>query len=325
MIQNALFVLGAGASCPYGFPSGEELRKLIIDRYVEDCKEYLTAQQASGALIPSEEKRAREFVETFRKSTTMSIDLFLARNPEYSVQGKRAIILRILAAERESHFREDVKDSKQDWYRWLWKRLTDELERKEDYSRFHENDISFITFNYDRSLEYFLYDSFVNSFKSIPGPKIIEQLNHIRICHIFGQVAPLEWQGPGWIEYGANLDQVRSSICENVVVPSVCENVKIVYEKGENPKLKDAQELIGKANRIFFLGFGYAKENLAAIGVPGVLKNVDQIFGTALGLTPIERARVSSSLQAEVENRSRRVTLYPDKKDCLALLRGHFG
>lgn len=325
MIQNAVFVLGAGASRPYGFPSGEELRKQIIDHYVEDCKEYLTAQRASGVLIPLEEERAKEFVDTFRKSTIMSIDLFLARNPEYSAQGKRAIILRILAAERESHFREDVKNREQDWYKWLWKRLTDELVRKEDYSRFNENDVSLITFNYDRSLEYFLYDSFVNSFSGIPNEKIIEQLNQIKICHIFGQVAPLKWQGQDWIEYGANLDQVVCSICHNIIVPSVCENIKIVYEKNENPKLKEAQELITKAHRVFFLGFGYAKENLEALGIPGVLKNVGQIFGTAMGLTAIERARVSSSLQTKVENRSRMATLYPDNKDCLALLRGHFG
>lgn len=312
MIENVVFVLGAGASCPYGFPSGRELRLQIISNYAANCEAYLKTKEVGKPLIPQEVHLAKEFVEKFRKSSTKSIDLFLARNPDYSRAGKRAIIFRILDAERASGFREKARYRDQDWYSWLFEQMTKELLQKEDYSRFSENDVSFITFNYDRSLEHFLYDSLVNSFIGIPEDKIIEQLNQIKICHVFGQVGPLEWQGQdGQIEYRASLS--------NINIDALCDNIKIVHEKGENPKLREAQELISKVHRVFFLGFGYAEENLDALNIPAILEDVPLVFGTSMGLTNREKTKIVSQFQALIENKSR--TAYIDNKDCLALLR----
>ncbi len=312
MIQNAVFVLGAGASCPYGFPTGRGLRDQVLSRYTADVENYLRHNNRGDPLITQEVHRAKEFVNKFRKSSTPSIDLFLARNPEFSIVGKRAIIFRILAAEHVSRFREEAEDTKQDWYRWLFEQMTDELVKKEDYSRFSQNDVSFITFNYDRSLEHFLYDSFVNSFSGIREDKIIEQLSQIKICHVFGQVAPLEWQ--------AQVDQIPYRVDVNYIdVDSLCRNIKIVYEEGENPKLKEAQELISKTTRVFFLGFGYAEENLDALGIPGVLEGVSRVEGTALNFTLKEIATVKSLLETKINGKSRRVNIR--NQDCLSLLR----
>lgn len=287
MIENVVFVLGAGASCPYGFPSGRELRKQICSSYVSDCKLYLRAKKVPEPLISQELNKAKRFVDKFRKSSTSSIDLFIARNPEFSMEGKRAIIFRILIAEEASHFREETPNRNQDWYTWLFEQMTDKLVQKEDYSRFNENDVTFITFNYDRSLEHFLYDSLVNSFSGIPDEKIIEQLNQIKICHVFGQMGPLGWQGQySQIEYRVNRKDIN--------IDYLCENIKIVYEEGESPKLEEAKELISKAHRVVFLGFGYAKENLDALRIPNVLADVRQVFGTALGLTSKEKDRIVS-------------------------------
>jgi len=311
MIENVVFVLGAGASCPYGFPSGRELREQIISIYASNCEAYLRTKERGKRLIPQALNKAKRFVDKFRKSSTKSIDLFLVRNPEYSRAGKRAIIFRILDAERASGFREKARYRDQDWYAWLFEQMTDELLQKEDYSRFSENDVSFITFNYDRSLEHFLYDSLVNSFIDIPEDKIIEQLNQIKICHVFGQVGPLEWQGQySETEYRASLS--------NINIDALCDNIKIVHEKGENPKLREAQELISKAHRVFFLGFGYAEENLDALNIPAILSDVRQVFGTALGLTDKEKDRIAS-LFRDISGKSRNV--YIKNKDCLALLR----
>lgn len=312
MIENVVFVLGAGASCPYGFPSGRELRKQICSSYVHDYEHYLKAKRASQPFISEELIKAKRFVDKFRKSSTSSIDLFIARNPEFSIEGKRAIIFRILIAEGESHFREGTPNRNQDWYTWLFEQMTDKLVLKEDYSRFNENDVSFITFNYDRSLEHFLYDSLVNSFSGIPYEKIIEQLNQIKICHVFGQMGPLEWQGQdGQIEYRVN---------RNVIgIDDLRENIKIVYEEGESPKLKEAKELISKAHRVIFLGFGYAKENLDALKIPEILADVQRVSGTALGLTSKQKQRIESLLRVDILGKSRDV--YIKDKDCLALLR----
>lgn len=317
MIQNIVFVLGAGASCPYGFPTGKELRKEILSDHVDDYDAYLRATGLEEPLIAKPLHRATDFVEKFRKSSNESIDLFLARNPEFSMSGKGAIIFRILAAEHASGFREKTKYENQDWYMWLYKQMTDKLKQKEDYSHFCENkDVSFITFNYDRSLEHFLYDSLANSFIGIPEDKIIEQLNQIEICHVFGQVGPLKWQdenlkwqdeGSG-IEYRVDVNKTR--------IDKLCDNIKIVHEKGENPKLEEAQELISKAHRVFFLGFGYAEENLDALGFPDVFIGDKRVFGTAMGFTKREINSVKSLFPDVVKS-----FLIIEDLDCLAFLR----
>lgn len=280
MIKNAVFVLGAGASCPYGFPSGKELRQEICGHYVSEYTHYLnTYKRTIVPIMPQEQHKAREFTDTFRESSTQSIDLFISRNPEFRDMGKRAIIFRILGDERGSFFGEAMgENATQDWYTWLFGKLTDELVKKGDYERFGENDVSFITFNYDRSLEHFLYRSLVKSFNGIPADRIQEQLEQIRICHVFGRVGPLEWQAKdGGVEYGAPVASTD--------VDALCNNIRIVYEEEDSPELKEARNVLSTASRVFFLGFGYAKENLDALKIPKVLANCAEIDGTALGFT----------------------------------------
>lgn len=315
MITNAVFILGAGASCPYGFPSGRELRKKILTEYVSDYEKYLKAKGAiepgmSEEHQPEELHMAKKFVERFRKSTTGSIDLYLARNPEFNELGKRAIIFRILAAENASGFRERTKIRDQDWYTWLFEQMTDELVKKEDFLRFSENDVSFITFNYDRSLEHFLYDSLFNSFHGLAVEEIIKQIRQIEICHVFGQVGPLEWQAQhSTIEYRINVG------CTNV--GDLADNIRIVYEEGENHELERARKIISRAQRVFFLGFGYAQENLEALKIPEVLADVPRVVGTALGLTKKETATIKSQLSEGGDGRS----VVIQNQDCLSLLR----
>ncbi len=314
MIQNVVFVLGAGASCPYGFPSGRELREQIIDHHVGDISNYLSAREGARGFMPQYQERAMQFVEALRKSTTKSIDLFLARNPEFSEDGRRAIAFRILAAEHASGFRERAQHRTHDWYTWLFEQMTDGLVQKDDYSRFSENNVGIITFNYDRSLEHFLYDSLSNSFRSIGATRVIEQLNHVKICHVFSQVGPLEWQGQeNDVPYRANVTGIS--------IDAVSENIRIVYDEGKNPKLEEARSLLSKAQRVFFLGFGYADENLDALGIPGVLAKVPLVCGTAWHFTEKEIDKVKLRLRGGDGGGAKPTATIVEDSDCLSLLR----
>lgn len=311
---RTVFILGAGASCPYGYPSGRELREQICSYHVADCESYLKANLRITPLLPQELRRAGDFANKFRKSSTKSIDLFLARNPEFTIYGKRAILFRIFAAEKQSGFREETKYKDQDWYSWLFEQLTETLVTKEDYSRFGDNYISFVTFNYDRSLEFFLYDSLLNSFNGVGAGKIVEQLDKIRIIHVFGQLAPLRWQGQNHVvEYGSDA----------INVEIFCDNLRIIYEKSENLELDESQEVISKASRVFFLGFGYAQENLYALGIPAILNGTQHVYGTALGLTKREINKVKSVLKLTSDSgpKGGAVNVLIEDLDCLALLR----
>lgn len=232
MIENkTVFVLGAGASCPYGYPSGKGLREEIILNFCAQYVSYLNVDPITKAYIAVESQKAKAFTYKFEKSSTKSIDLFLARNPEFEDIGKIAIAFRIFAAEYVSKFREQMKKMDIDWYSYLFDKLTEGLVKKDDYIRFSENNVSIITFNYDRSLEHFLYESLVNSFNRILPDKIKEQLIKLRIIHFFGQVAGLEWQDlPHKIKYRINVNTIDIS--------ELVENIRIIYEEEENPELE---------------------------------------------------------------------------------------
>lgn len=199
-----------------------------------------------------------------------------------------------------------------DWYSYLFHKLTDWINNKNDYINFGENLVQFITFNYDRSLEHFLYESLVNSFNQILPEKIKEQLIKLRIIHVFGQVAGLEWQGlPSKIGY-------REDVNLNLIdIKGLFKSIRIIYEE-ENPELEEAHKLISEAQQIFFLGFGYAKENLKLLKIPEILNPKQNIYGTVLGSTPKEIQDIRSIFSEIV--RHQRSDNFQDK-DCLEYLR----
>ncbi len=279
--EKTVFILGAGASRPYGYPVGKELREEICSSFVGNSKDFFKAQGCRPSEVRIQLGRAETFIEKFYNSSIKSIDLFLARNPEFIPMGKWAIIFRIFAAEKFSTFREHMPNRNQDWYSYLFERLTDELVRKEGYARFGENKVSFITFNYDRSLEHFLHESLLNSFSGIGAGKIQEQINKLRVIHVFGQIAGLDWQElESRIEYGRDINLID--------IQRLADKLRIIYEEEENPALEEARELISKAKRVFFLGFGYAKENCEVLKLPEVLNAKPRIYGTALDFTTKE-------------------------------------
>ena len=145
--EPTVFVLGAGASCPYGYPSGKELREDIISSFCAQYERYIEAHPNLKPYLAMESNKAKEFTDKFNKSSTKSIDLFLARNPEFEDIGKKAIALRILAAEYVSKFRECIENREFDWYLYIFDRLTGDIVKKNDYIRLNENSVSFITFN----------------------------------------------------------------------------------------------------------------------------------------------------------------------------------
>jgi len=272
---QTVLILGAGASNPYGFPIGAELRDYIFRSFPSKFVEHVvieTGPQQRAAL-----RKVQKFASSFHKSSTPSIDLFLARNKDLSVFGKKAIAVSLMEHEKISRYRENIKDhSTQDWYSYLYKRMTEKLITPENYNHFGDNKISFLTFNYDRLLKYIIEDSLLNSFISVDPQKKREQFEKIKIHHIYGCIDKLPFYGGRRLGAENNLSDINR--CS--------QNIKIVHETLEMKN--EVQEIIKNAERIFFLGFGYAEENLQALGIGTIDYGTKKIYGTSLGLTERE-------------------------------------
>lgn len=284
--EKTLFILGAGASLPYGYPSGKDLRKSISFNFVNDYVNYFcnsNVDQNNQNYI----NYLRKFSNKFYKSSNKSIDLFLSRNPEFNSVGKLAITLEIFKAEFESNFREKISNVNQDWYSYLFDRLTNTFKNKDQF-KLSENEISFITFNYDRSLQQFLFESLFNSFESIKDTEAANEIRNIPILHVYGQIAPLPWES-----HNSGISYKRKIMSD--IIDSANENIKLIDENNNSDIGQNISEMIRSADRIFFLGFGYAKENLEVLNFPYIIKEEHKIFGTGLGLTDREITEISNT------------------------------
>ncbi|MEN6578463.1 MAG: hypothetical protein ABFD90_19110 [Phycisphaerales bacterium] len=324
--KRTVFILGAGASSPYGLRTANGLRCDIIQKFRKSLgRHFITHRE-------TEEERVRRGYPTISDATAFltafdgpnnmeSIDLFLSRQPRFKEVGKLAILLSILRYERESRFAHKTNEPDRDWYSLLYDRMTRESISKDGYKEFARNKVAFITFNYDRSLEYFLFRS-LHSFEDATPEKVREQISQITISHVYGKLAPLPWQDSDSskvLEYGA--DDVKSY----GKLPDMIQNLYVVHEERRNPELEKAREEIRKAERIFFLGFGYAKENLETLGLPDVLRAEQEIYGTAMGWMAKEiddiRSCLADGLKRNGNKLGARDQVQIEDCDCVALLR----
>lgn len=273
--KKTVFVLGAGASCPYGYPSGAQLREEICLNLTIKYLNHLNKAYPDETTRRNKHKEIKFFIKTFNDSTTKSIDLFLARNPHLAETGKNIIAYTIFDTEIKSNFRERSKYPEQDWYFYLFDKLTDGVIDFKKLRRITANSkVSFITFNYDRSLEQFLYESFRNSFINIPSHEIVAIMNDIEIIHMYGCIAPLDWQDrEKGVAYKPLITESLLNICSS--------NIKTIYEQENDSELEDVEELLTDAEQIFYLGFGYAEENMDILKVPETINSSACIYGTA--------------------------------------------
>jgi hypothetical protein len=264
-----VFILGAGASKPYGYPLGFDLRVSICRDFVSTLKR----AQEEGAIRDRQLiSEAERFCDIFESSNTSSIDLFLSRNVKFADIGKSSIALNMLYAEKTSRFGIDVAPA-EDWYSYLFEQMTDDLIEPSSFGRFGDNKVHFITFNYDRSLQHFLFQSLRHSFYDAADEDIEEQVKKIQVDHVYGAVAPLPWQGNGR-EYG------REYSWDDIA--GLAKNIQLMHQERKTAKVT---EVIREASKIFFLGFGYHRENLQILGIGREDYGLKEIFGTGMGLS----------------------------------------
>jgi hypothetical protein len=292
---STLLIIGAGASKPYGYPTGAELRAEIVTNFYNRLEELLQNDQT---IVSHEKKRhlreAGAFVDAFKKSSIESIDKFLALNPFYSYYGKIAITLCILDKEKSSELHDDFSQSiySQDWYKLLFNRMISSFKEPDDFKHFKENKLAFITFNYDRSFEHFLYESFLhafcerkNEFEIWLNKNDYHEYIPFPLVHVYGKVDDLLWHG----------GRAYKEDFDFKTVQQLSNGIRVIGERTEHLKDK-ITKLYSEYERIFFLGFGYANDNLDAISFLGNIGENCKIFGTAKGMTAKEIGTVKSNL-----------------------------
>jgi hypothetical protein len=273
--ENIVLVLGAGASAPYGFPTARELRADIIENFANRFSSiYRKKDTTKDFIFNGLLEDLNQFQKRFDLSSIESIDYFIARNPRYKELGKDAIIIHLLEYELNSKFREGTKLKNRDWYSYFFNNMIADFRNPESFSQIPDYNISILTFNYDRSLEFFLAESIANSYEGITTQQLKDVMLKIPIIHIYGKIASLPFnRNDEGIQYRGKISY------EDVV--KLRQNIMTI---GDDYTLNiDFSEIIKKADRIFILGFGYDISNMFNISLPNSLRPGQKLYGTAMG------------------------------------------
>jgi hypothetical protein len=291
--KKSVFVLGAGASKPYGFPIGWELVEKVVGQFGKNEPNREILLQHGGFA----EDLLDEFLRVLDGSGQNSVDAFLENQPRFLDIGKAAMSIVLISCEKtEQLYRQ--RDVTQNWLRYLLANM-----RGSGFDDFHKNAVSFVTFNYDRSLEHFLCRTLADTF-SKTDTESGEVIKRIPIVHVHGRLGYLPWQNAR----GRPFD---TAISADVLKMCISE-IRVVHE-ATGPEYEEAKQLLTDAERVYFLGVGYSNTNLGRLGVKTLADN--KAASTGVGLVQREFQNISTEYGSKLA-----VKLH---SDCMDFLRNY--
>jgi len=283
--MKKLIILGAGTNVDFGFPTGIELSKSIHsiwnnpnDKYITFLLLSLNKHKKKFNDFDDPRKNAAERIkrlsERFYYAGAESIDDFLSQPLEdFEVSfGKLTILNLILEKERESAIDSHPKTLFKWEVNWL-RILFGEEFRFETIEKLKEklaqNPVKFITFNYDRALEHFIFTA-IKNYYGIDQKDAISIYKQIEFYHIYGKLAPLEWETSdpnSRLKFGDDFKDFPYN--KNDKLYLCTSNIKVINEDRNNfdSISKKCRNWIQEADKVHMLGFGFLDSNYKLLGI----------------------------------------------------------
>jgi hypothetical protein len=224
--EQTVLVLGAGASLDLGFPTGEKLWQDIYSfvcgqsngsrtrigsgtsmrvevgnaKLLANLLEKAVGLGLADVQAETGEGFVKKFAEKLFEAQPRSIDEFLNDRAEYSLIGRICIVFCISRYEDKnsknfipikSTIRGDHDFPDFGWYQYLWHKMTENVNSIEEFKE--KNKLTVITFNYDRSLEFYLFRSLKSKYDKHDADTA-DVFGEIEIKHVYGRLAPFDWE-----------------------------------------------------------------------------------------------------------------------------------
>jgi hypothetical protein len=310
---RTLFVLGAGASFEVGLPIGVNLARDIAERlniYIEDYRELKSGDRHLLQAFRYEARKKQGNANPYISAAwqirdgmplSKSIDGFMDNHKhDENIQfcGKLAIVRSIGEAERNSLLYSDQGERsfpKNDQLAntWFFKffRILNEGVAKSAIDTLFDR-VSFITFNYDRSLEHFLLHAVQGAYAVTEG-EAQQVVARARIFHPYGVIGALPWQAHEGVPFGEVDFQPDSLISLSRGIRTYTERME------EGDTLNAIRKEVEQADRIVFLGFAFHPQNMMLLTprTSGPIKSTAvYAFATALKMSHEDRDVVTSQI-----------------------------
>lgn len=270
--NKTVLILGAGASRPYGFPTANELRKIIIgERKVEQTfrDEHPHEQMLRGItgdlaanlnLSALEKAHSTDFIRKFTATDFYSVDRFCFKHPQFSEFAQMYIAAILLRSEA-------LVKPYGNWLQQIWNDVI--------YPELDDGSppLEIITFNYDRTLEFY----FRTVFTALGKPEL--QQERIHIHHVYGSLGVLDEIPYGSFELASN----------------AATHINLMPPRADNND--DLYHLLISSDRAVFLGFGFDELNMKVLGITA--RNDErpaEIWASCYGLSATNKARAKETL-----------------------------
>jgi hypothetical protein len=212
---RVLLILGAGASAEFGLPVGAKLKSAIAQGVNLNVERGEVLSGDSGLFETfkrycSDRSRAtemgRELGDVLRTLNTIDEALhFLSSQPDSVVLGKLAIVRNILAGERDSALGlgsdgdPGLERASATWIAQFFSMVLEGLKR-EAVGECLAN-VTVINFNYDRSLEHYLFWA-LQQFGHVERDIAKLAVRRMNVVRPYGSIGKLDWDDELGIAYG---------------------------------------------------------------------------------------------------------------------------
>lgn len=258
-----VFVLGAGASQPYGFPTAA---RLVAIAQRDGRGSVSSILGAAG--FPQEEIHA--FLDRLRGSG-QSVDAFLERQPAFKKVGKAFLAMQLLPLEDDTSLCNAAEDV--DWHRYVIAGMCPPTP-----SRFVGNRLKVVTFNFDRSFERRLF-LMVRATYGLSDTDAAELARSVPVLHLHGHLGLPAWLDP---PPGTHPARLYAPTNEAAAILACAEQIRVISDEIDPPALDQAREFLDAAEVIHFVGFGFHEDNLNRLDATRLGSKT--LFGTCHGV-----------------------------------------
>jgi len=273
-----LFVLGAGASAPYGYPLGADLITEILRLTTPAAGAFWTL-----LLAEYHQPKVEEFHKALAESDPRSIDDFLESNPQFLDIGKICIAaaLTVFGPPHDHAGHRDLH-----WYQYLWQLMHAEAATDE---QFRGNAVKVVTYNYDESFERYFRTRLAAMYPHLERRGATEEfLNEVLpVVHVHGSL--------GAQDSRVRPEAERAGFNNIKFYSKAASGIRIVHEDERTEEYTTAHSWLKEAKVVCLLGFGYHPTNIRR------LRFKEQVHaggarwtfvgGTCYGLKEAERQR----------------------------------
>jgi len=243
--------------------------------------------------VRHDEASIERFRDRFRNSAADTIDRFLENNSDCLDIGLASIACEVVRCEDASKLTER---SNGNWYPLLGEVM---------YAHpadLRSNKVAFVTFNYDRSLEHFLFTSIKNLY-NINDDEAAHVVNFFQIFHMYGKVGNLPWGKPNANEPPSSYFRPYDTVATPEVIEASAKCLRIPHDQTLGKKQHARLSLVLQHYKaIHFLGFGYDALNLTRVVGRGD-PSLPMLQGSAYGLGDQTMKRIRAEFNIRLDQK----------------------